>query len=83
MKKRKEFDNILDECFERLIKGETIEQCLASYPEQAAELEPLLQTAQVTKKATAVEPRPELNITSSRSSSETNVVVLEYARETE
>jgi len=30
-----------------------------------------------------VEPRPELNITSSRSSSETNVVVLEYARETD
>ena len=30
-----------------------------------------------------VEPRPDLNITSSRSSSETNVVVLEYAREIE
>jgi len=29
------------------------------------------------------EPQPELNITSSRSSSETNVVVLEYARETD
>lgn len=30
-----------------------------------------------------VEPRPELSITSSRSSSETNVVVLEYAQESE
>ena len=30
-----------------------------------------------------VEPRPELNITSSRSSNETNVVVLEYAQESE
>ncbi len=30
-----------------------------------------------------VEPRPDLNITSSRSSNETNVVVLEYAQETE
>ena len=30
-----------------------------------------------------VEPRPDLNITSSRSSSETNVVVLEYAKESE
>ncbi len=29
-----------------------------------------------------VEPRPELNISSTRSSSETNVVVLEYTRET-
>ena len=59
MKKKKEFDNILDECLERLIKGETIEQCLASYPEQAAELEPLLQTVLVAQKASAVEPRPE------------------------
>ncbi|NQS91732.1 MAG: MBL fold metallo-hydrolase [Chloroflexi bacterium] len=30
-----------------------------------------------------VEPRPELSVTSSRSSSETNVVVLEYAQESE
>lgn len=30
-----------------------------------------------------VEPRPDLNITSSRSSSETNVVVLEFAKESE
>jgi len=60
MKKTREFDNILDECLERvLIKGETIEQCLASYPEQAAELEPLLKTALVTKKASAIKPRPE------------------------
>lgn len=60
MKKRKEFNNILDECLERvLIKGETVEQCLASYPEQAAELEPLLQTALATKKASAIKPRPE------------------------
>jgi hypothetical protein len=30
-----------------------------------------------------VEPRPDLNITSTRSTSETNVVVLEYAQEAE
>ncbi|MFC2001257.1 DUF5667 domain-containing protein [Chloroflexota bacterium] len=60
MMKAKEFDNILNECLERmLVKGETMEQCLASYPEQAAELEPLLQTAQVARKAAAVKPRPE------------------------
>ena len=60
MRKSKEFDNILDECLERLlVKGETIEQCLASYPEQATELEPLLQTALAAKKASAIEPRPE------------------------
>jgi len=58
--KNKEFDNILDECLERLlVKGETIEQCLASYPEQATELEPLLQTALAAKKVSTIQPRPE------------------------
>ena len=60
MKKNREFNNILDECLERLLaKGETIEQCLQSYSEQAAELEPLLQTALATKKASVIQPRPE------------------------
>ncbi|GAH90833.1 unnamed protein product, partial [marine sediment metagenome] len=35
------------------------EQCLQSYPEQAAELKPLLQTALVVKKASAIQPRAE------------------------
>lgn len=60
MKKSRQFDNILDECLERLLaKGETIEQCLASYPEQAAELKPLLETALAAKQASAIQPRPE------------------------
>ncbi len=60
MKKNRKFNNILDECLERLlVKGETIEQCLRSYPEQADELEPLLQTALTTKEASAIQPRPE------------------------
>jgi len=60
MKKAREFDNILDECLERvLVKGETIDQCLAEYPEYAAELEPLLRTALVSKEALAIKPRPE------------------------
>ena len=60
MMKDKEFDNILDECLERILtRGETIEQCLESYPEQSAELEPLLQTALLTKRASAIKPRPE------------------------
>lgn len=60
MSKEKEFDNILDECLERLlVNGETIEQCLQSYPEQAGNLKPLLQTALVTKKAVAIQPRAE------------------------
>ncbi len=60
MKKNKEFNNILDECLERLlVRGETVEQCLQSYPQQATELEPLLQTALAAKKASAIQPRPE------------------------
>ena len=60
MKKNKEFDNVLNECLERLlVKGETIEECLDSYPQQADELKPLLQTALATKQASAIQPRPE------------------------
>ena len=60
MKKEQEFDNILDECLERILnQGETVEQCLARYPEHVAELEPLLQTAFLSMKAAAVTPRPE------------------------
>lgn len=59
MKKSKEFNNVLNECLERLVKGETIEQCLQSYPEQANELKPLLQMALAAKEALAIQPRPE------------------------
>ena len=60
MKKSRKFNDILDECLEQLlVKGETIEQCLQSYPEQADELEPLLQIALATKKASVIQPRPE------------------------
>jgi hypothetical protein len=60
MRQDKEFDNILDECLERIVlKGETLEQCLKCYPQQAAELKPLLETVLAVKEASAVEPRPE------------------------
>ena len=57
--KNSEFENILEECLERLVKGETLEQCLQRYPEQAAQLEPLLQTAKAVRKASAILPRSE------------------------
>jgi hypothetical protein len=59
MKKMSEFENILDDCLERLVGGETMERCLGSYPEQALELEPLLRTAQATREASAIAPRAE------------------------
>jgi len=37
----KGFEDILNTCLDRItLKGDTIEQCLESYPEQAVELEP-------------------------------------------
>ena len=57
--KNSEFENILDECLDRLASGEALEHCLQSYPEQAAQLEPLLQMAQAVIKASAILPRAE------------------------
>ncbi len=58
--KNTKFDNILDDCLERLLaKGETVEECLASYPEQAAVLKPLLETALIALRVSAMQPRPE------------------------
>lgn len=56
----RQFDNILEQCLERLlVKGETIEECLASYPQQAEALKPLLQTAAAAKRIRTLEPSPE------------------------
>ena len=56
----KEFDNILNDCLERmLVKGESLEQCLERYPQQAAELKPLLETALAAREASAIQPRPD------------------------
>jgi hypothetical protein len=57
--KDKEFNNILDECLERILAGETLGHCLKLYPQQAAELKPLLETVLVVKEASAVGPSPE------------------------
>lgn len=54
------FDDILNECTEHLLRGESVEQCLQRYPEQARELEPLLRVAVAAGRASsAAEPRPE------------------------
>ena len=60
MKKGREFDDILNECLDKLlVKDATVEQCLASYPEQADELKPLLQVAVATRMTATVQPRPD------------------------
>jgi len=60
VKKDKQLNTILEECLERiLVNGETVAQCLERYPEYAAELEPLLQTAMITSEAVDIQPSPE------------------------
>ena len=60
MRKSREFDDVLDECLERLlVKGETVEQCLDSFPEHTDALKPLLETALSVKEASAIQPRSE------------------------
>jgi hypothetical protein len=54
-----QFNNILNECLDRVLLGESIEQCLRTYPEQSKELEPLLRTARLAKMAATVQPRTE------------------------
>jgi hypothetical protein len=41
----KDFDQILDECIDRINSGQSLEECLELYPEFAQELEPLLRAA--------------------------------------
>jgi len=60
MRRSRPFRDIFEECLELvLVKGETVEECLRRYPEHAKELKSLLETATATKKAAAVQPRPE------------------------
>jgi hypothetical protein len=60
MNKNNEFDNILEKCLERLLeKGDKIADCLASYPEHADSLKPLLEMATTTREAISIQPRPE------------------------
>jgi len=60
MRKSREFNNVLDECLERLlVKGETIEQCLQSFPKHVDELKPLLEMTLITKQVSSIQPRSE------------------------
>ena len=63
MGKEKEFNNILDECLDRLMfKGETVEQCLADYQRYADELKPLLEASLVTSQISSLEPAQEFKV---------------------
>ena len=51
-----DFDKILDECIDRINGGESLEVCLADYPEYVEQLEPLLQAIFQTKAAYSFVP---------------------------
>jgi Domain of unknown function (DUF5667) len=51
-------EEILAKCLEEMEAGASLESCLADFPEQAAELEPLLQMARQMQHLTNVGPRP-------------------------
>ncbi|HXZ94372.1 MAG TPA: hypothetical protein VEG28_00465 [Dehalococcoidia bacterium] len=44
-----DFDRTLDECIDRIGRGESLEACLTRYPEHAKQLEPLLRAVIQTK----------------------------------
>ncbi len=53
-----EFSEALNDCLDRLVRGEDIHECLRRYPQQAGDLEPLLHVALATINA-AEEVRPD------------------------
>ena len=53
-----DLDKILDECVDRINRGEELKDCLASYPEHAEELEPLLRAMLDTQTAYTFTPSP-------------------------
>ncbi|MFC1991123.1 FecR domain-containing protein [Chloroflexota bacterium] len=56
---RNKLTKILDECLERVEKGESIDACLADYPDMREELEPLLSTALSISSIPKVQPSSE------------------------
>jgi len=56
MKQGEGFNNLLNECIERIMHGETVEECLRRYPEQAEALKPLLQTVLKARQASQIKP---------------------------
>ncbi|RPJ63730.1 MAG: hypothetical protein EHM12_01550, partial [Dehalococcoidia bacterium] len=56
----RKIEDAYNECFERLLSGESLDSCLSSYPEYAAELDSMLRTTfDIKRKAYPIQPRPE------------------------
>jgi hypothetical protein len=56
----RKIEEAFNDCFERLLSGESLDSCISSYPEYAADLDTMLRTAfDVKRRAFPVQPRPE------------------------
>lgn len=56
----RKLEDIFDECYERIRAGESLQSCLARYPEHRAELKSLLETTfDIGRRASYIHPRPE------------------------
>ncbi len=53
---------ILEHCLERIAGGDSVEQCLAEYPQHADRLKPLLEVAHDLNQLPRVRPRPTADI---------------------
>ncbi|MFQ5874626.1 MAG: DUF5667 domain-containing protein [Dehalococcoidia bacterium] len=53
-------EEALDQCLDEILRGESVESCLARFPEYSDQLEPLLRIAHQTITSSSVEPHPEL-----------------------
>lgn len=60
MENTRDFESALDRCLDALITGDSVESCLALFPEHAAELEPLLLAARQIIDLPQPTPSPEL-----------------------
>lgn len=52
------FEKILDDCIDRINRGESFDSCLADYPDYAEQLKPLLQAVLTSKAAFSFTPSP-------------------------
>jgi hypothetical protein len=60
------FDKILDECIDRINRGETVESCLASYPDFAEQLKPLLGAVLQTRETYTFAPQESTKMAAKR-----------------
>ncbi|MCX6004842.1 MAG: DUF5667 domain-containing protein [Chloroflexi bacterium] len=55
-----QLEEIFNDCFERLLSGESLDSCLSRYPQYAAELDQMLKMAfDIKRRAYPIQPRPE------------------------